>query len=508
MVDEVRPIGDYPVDSLGEAQQVRSSTFFSENPNMKRYSQAEVICFANDNDALIPEVWAREALAVLASNMVMGGLVNRDFNSMVADYGDVVNTSRPANFVGKRKTDADSVTVQDAVSTNVQVPLNQHLHVSFNIKDRELSLALPNLIQRYLEPAARELAEKVDQVIAGQVARLSTYTAGRLGEMDKTNAPDFVLDAVTEMNVNRAPMAGRSIVMGPRAQKACLGAELFVSAEKRGDSGTALRSASLGTVYGIDSYMDQNMPYVDIAGCEVSTGVVDTGGAEAAGYTGAIDTTVTDADVVDGAYVVFEGDGEAYRVSTSTDSSGAQITVVGGLQHAIAAGADVTVYLPCDVDASAQPGTTYAAGYAKEIILDGHASGKNIAKGRLVTFGTGVNSHTYTVIESESTTATSTTVTLDRPLSAAVADGANLAFVGPAGGMNLVFVKDAVAFVNRPLATVPEGMGARSFVASYGDLAMRVTMQYQGTSQGMLVTFDLLCGVAILDDRMAVVLYS
>jgi len=51
-------------------------------------------------------------------------------------------------------------------------------------------------------------------------------------------------------------------------------------------------------------------------------------------------------------------------------------------------------------------------------------------------------------------------------------------------------------------------MGARSFVASYDGLAMRVTMQYDSSVQGMRVTFDLLCGVAVLDDRLACVLYS
>lgn len=468
---------------------------------MNPLCKAEVICFDNDNSALVPELWAREALAVLKSNMVMASLVNRDFNDMVANFGDVVNTSRPANFVGKRKTDADSVTIQDAVSTNVQVPLNQHIHVSFTIKDGELSKALPNLIERYLEPAARELAEKVDQMLAGQVARLATYTAGRLGEMDKTNAADMVLEAVTQMDVNRAPTVGRSLVMGPRARQACLGASLFVEADKRGDSGTALRTASLGTIYGVDSFMDQNTPHVDLGSCDYSGGVVDTGGGEDEGYTGAIDTTVTDADVTDGCYVVIEGDGEAYRVSSSTDSSGAQITVVGGLQHAIAAGADVRVYKKADVNGN------YASGWTKEILIDGHASGKNLVKGRRITFSTGVNSHSYTVIEAANTSATSTTVTLDRPLSAALSND-DVCFPGPAGGVNLLFVKDAIAFVNRPLAGVPNGLGALSYVASYGDLSMRVTMQYQGVSQGMLVTFDLLCGVAILDDRMAVVLYS
>ena len=48
--------------------------------------------YANDNDALIPELWARESIAVLEENMVMGQLVHRDFSMDVADYGDVVNT--------------------------------------------------------------------------------------------------------------------------------------------------------------------------------------------------------------------------------------------------------------------------------------------------------------------------------------------------------------------------------------------------------------------------------
>ena len=45
-------------------------------------------------------------------------------------------------------------------------------------------------------------------------------------------------------------------------------------------------------------------------------------------------------------------------------------------------------------------------------------------------------------------------------------------------------------------------------MASYDGMAMRVTMTYDGKAQGTRVTFDLLCGVAILDEDQAVVLYS
>lgn len=465
------------------------------------YCAPEVTCFANDNDALIPELWAREALAVLMSNMVMGNLVNRDFNDMVANFGDVVNTSRPADFEGKRKTDSDSVTEQDAQSPNIPVPLDQHIHVTFVIKDGEMSKALPDLVQRYLEPAARELAEKVDQILCGQAgARLRTYEEGRLGEMDKTNADDFVLDANTRLDINRVSKQGRYLVLGPRAQKAALGADLFVSAEKRGDAGTALRTASLGSVYGMDSFMDQNVSYVAVADADTATGVTDN--AEAVGDT-VVETTVADAaDIVAGCYVVFEGEGKPYRIA-SKSLDPVDLTLTTGLRDAVAAGADVTVYKAADVNLAAG----YAAGYAKEIAIDGMTAGDELSVGQWITFGTGASSHSYTIIATDNSTPGESSILLDRPLSAALADN-DVCFPGPAGGVNLAFTRDAIALVNRPLSLVPADTGARSFVASFDGLSMRVTMQYDSTVQGMRVTFDLLCGVAVLDDRMACVLYS
>lgn len=464
----------------------------------EKFCKPEMLCWANDNDALIPELWAREALRTLMSNMVMGALVNRDYSDMVANFGDVVNTSRPADFSGKRKTDADSVTEQDAVSPNIPVPLDQHFHVTFIIKDGEMSKALPNLVERYLEPAARELAEKVDQVLCGQVVRLNTYEEGRINEMTKSNAPDLVLDANTRLDINRCPKQGRYLVLGPRAQKATLGAELFVSTEKRGDEGTALREASLGRVYGMDAFMDQNMPYADASVADTATGVTDN--AEAAGSTVVETTVASAADIVAGVYVTFEGEGKPYRAA-SVANNPVDFTLTEGLRDPVAASAAVTAYKAGAVD------TTAAAGYAKEITIDGLTSGKELQLGQGVTFGTGAASHSYTVIAVDNSVAGESVVLLDRPLDAAITD-ADPAYPIPAGGWNLAFHRDAVALVNRPLALVPADTGARSFVASFDGLSMRVTMQYDSKAQGMRVTFDLLCGVAVLDDRLAVVLYS
>lgn len=467
---------------------------------MNLFCNLEVTCFANDNDALVPEIWAYEALRTLRSNMVMGNLVNLDFNEAVQNYGDVVNTSRPADFTGKRKTDSDNVTNQDAESPNIQVPLDQHLHVSFTIKDGEMSKSLPNLVERYLEPAARELAEKVDQILCSQVYRLDTYEEGRLTEMSASNADDFVIDANTRLDINRVPKAGRNMVLNPRAQKQALKADLFVSAEKRGDSGTALRTASLGTVYGMDSFMDQNVPYVDVTDCQVSTGTTDN--AEAAGSV-LIETSVADAaDIKAGCYFTVAGDMQPMRISSYANDP-IDIVPTEGLRTAVGSGSDVTVYRVGEVNLAAG----YAAGWAKYIVVDGHDANKGPQVGQGVTWGTGSSSHTYGIIDVIENSTTESQILLDRPLETAIADGDDT-FYAPAGGHNLCFHRDALALVNRPLVTVPSDTGARCFVASYDGLSMRVTMQYDGEAQGMRVTFDLLCGVAVLDERLACALYS
>ena len=457
-----------------------------------------LIAKANDNDALIPEIWSREALLTLMSNTVFASLVHRDFSNQVASEGDVVNTSRPADFTGKRKTDADNVTDQDAVSTNIPVPLNQHFHVSFVIKDGEWSKALPDLLERYMEPAARELAESVDRVLAGQTARLLTYQVGQPGAVTSLNVDDYVLDADEKLNDNRAPKAGRRLVMSSRFNRAALGAEIVVSAEKRGDAGTALREASVGRIYGFDSFMDQNVAHVSSDYTEVDAGVTD--GAELAGST-VIEATnlIANVENAGGEYIVIDGSQKIHRVdSASPDTLATDFVLTEAITDDVASGAAVTLYMACDVDGA------YAINWAKEIVVDGHASGKNLQVGQLVSFSTGATTHSYTVISKTDTSATSTTVLLDRPLSAALADN-DLCYPGPAGSRSIAFTREAIALVSRPLATVPSSSGASSAVANFDGLSMRVTTQYDSQAQGQRVTFDLLCGVAVLDERLACV---
>lgn len=73
----------------------------------------------------------------------------------------------------------------------------------------------------------------------------------------------------------------------------------------------------------------------------------------------------------------------------------------------------------------------------------------------------------------------------------------------------ILFTPEAFALVTRPLPVAPAGLGVEQQIVTVDGITMRVTMSYQPKSLGMLVTIDLLYGVAILSDNYAVeVLHS
>ena len=106
------------------------------------------------------------------------------------------------------------------------------------------------------------IARGVDRALLGRVhAYLGTPASrvGKLGGLSPANAKDYVLDAREKLNVNKAPVDGRQLVMAPTRETAMLKTDLFLKANERGDGGTALENATLGRILGFDTYMCQNV---------------------------------------------------------------------------------------------------------------------------------------------------------------------------------------------------------------------------------------------------------
>lgn len=461
-------------------------------------SVAVFVCYANDNDAFIPERWAQEGLVILEENMVMANLVHREFENEVQEFGDVVNTRQPGEFKVRRKTDSTTLSYQDAKATNVQVPLDQWFTQPFVIKDGERSKSFKDLVQVYLLPAMQSIARGVDRAVLGRIhAYLGGVNSrsGRLTKMDASNSSDFVLEARQHLNENKVPMEDRRLVLSPASETALLKNSQFISAEKRGDGGNALENAILGRIHGFNTYLGQNVPGI-LTGADTINGTVTN--ALAAGSGGSQAVVVTGYDVVDGSFSVVDGnDQPTYTTAHTFGTDTTAVTLNEANKYATLAAAVIRVYKSCDVKGA------YAAKYSEGIVLDGWTASKAPQVGQLIAFGTGASRRTYTIIESENTAAGEQTVYLDRPLELALADN-DKAFPGPYGAFNWAFHRNAVALVTRPLAMPMQGSGAMSAVAVHNGVGMRVCMQYDIDVGGTKVNCDLLAGVAVLNDKMCV----
>ena len=166
--------------------------------------------------------------------------------------------------------------------------------------------------------------------------------------------------------------------------------------------------------------------------------------------------------------------------------------------NAVADDAVITIYK----EALINNGPGFAAGFAKELTIDDLTVAPRI--GQLVTFGAGAGlKPNFSSILSPNAPAL-TKLSVNRPLGVAVADD-SVVGLGPDGNYNFAFHKNALALVTRPLAAPQAGTGALSFVANFNGLSIRITITYDGNSQGHLVTADMLCGVKVLDRRLGCV---
>lgn len=458
--------------------------------------------YANSIDAYIPELWAQESVAILVENMVIANLIHRDFSNEVAKFGDIVHTRKPAEFTAKRKTNADSVTVQDASATDIQVPLDQHFHTSFMIKDGEESKSFKMLRDEYLQPAVVSIAQAVDKVLLGESHQFYQNAEGIAGGLTTSNFIQYLVETRKRMNINKAYEAGRNMILTPTSEATALQISTFHEADKVGDEGTAMREASLGRKFQFNMFMCQNAPSTVGAPVTASQPLIDN----AAGY--AIGATLIHVDTAGSALKV--GDwisvgGVLHHVTAlgTLSTEDIDVTITPGLRVAVADDDPVTIGSPGLVDLVAG----YAAGYSKEIVVDGITG--TIPVGSLCSFATPgtpnvLKGEIYSVIETSETGSDTTGITLNKPLDIALDNNDVIDFAPPAEH-NFAFHRNALALVSRPLAPAPAGL-ALSSVASANGVGVRVTITYNGSQQGVLVTVDLLCGIEILDLALGAVL--
>jgi hypothetical protein len=120
-----------------------------------------IITSANVANAIVKLV-AVDALPALMGNLVMGNLVNRDYEPTLAQAGDTVNVPIPPTLVANNLAEGGSVQTQNPSLGNAQIVLNTHAEATFQIPDVTKVLAVPDLLRIYMQPAVVALAERIE----------------------------------------------------------------------------------------------------------------------------------------------------------------------------------------------------------------------------------------------------------------------------------------------------------------------------------------------------------
>ena len=207
------------------------------------------------NTFLTIDMIAKEALMILRKNAVMAGLVHRDYSKeFVAGVGDTITIRKPATFVVKDFVESTGITVQDATEEKQTVKMDKFYDVSFAVTSKDLTMSISDFSAQLLVPAMMAFRDKIDAEIikvAEGATHKVTHAQGKI-------APDDIISVRKFLNDGATPLSMRSLVVGTQAEADLLSSELFVSAEKVGDT-EGLKEASLGRKFGFDTYVDQNV---------------------------------------------------------------------------------------------------------------------------------------------------------------------------------------------------------------------------------------------------------
>ena len=150
------------------------------------------ITSANLANAIVKLV-AADALPALVGNLVMGNLVNRDFEPTLAQAGDTVNIPIPPTLVANNIAEGGTVQTQNPNLGNAQIVLNTHAEATFQIPDVTKVLAVPDLLQHlHAAGGGRNRGEDRDRSVES-VRGFHGQCAGRDGR--DVRSPKQLVDA-------------------------------------------------------------------------------------------------------------------------------------------------------------------------------------------------------------------------------------------------------------------------------------------------------------------------
>ena len=217
------------------------------------------ITSANAAQAIVKLV-AAQGLPPVMGALVMGNLVNRDFEPSLANAGDTINVPIPPMLKANVVSEGGTVLTQNPSLGNAQIVLSQHAESTFQIPDVTAALVGAekgdfSLMNKYLTPAMIAIATQIEQDLLGLYATLNAILpTGTSGVSLNESTIDLSEKALFD---NLVPEAEKlSLIVSSQGYSDLRQIERF-SEEKTIGTGDAIKTGRVGTLKGFDVYRSQ-----------------------------------------------------------------------------------------------------------------------------------------------------------------------------------------------------------------------------------------------------------
>lgn len=222
----------------------------------------------------IPQIWSARLLAHLDKIHVYAGLVNRDYEGEIKQFGDTVKINQIGDITIKKYTGAAIDAPDDLTGEQDTLTIDQANYFNFAIKDVDNAQTNPKLMNEAMARAAYGLNDTVDSLLAGIMV---AGAAGAIGSDEspfvptKDDAYDLLVDLGTELTEKNVPLLGRWVVVPPFYHGLLQKDSRFVG------NGTdvnmaILQGGHIGAAAGFQIYVSNNVPNTDGAKYKILAG--------------------------------------------------------------------------------------------------------------------------------------------------------------------------------------------------------------------------------------------
>jgi len=228
------------------------------------YGSGAVNIGATAANVFRPNIWSREVLMFVKSNLVLLPLI-KHYDADVQAGGQTLEIPNVSAITANLKSQNTVVTLNYNTETKTTIVLNKHYESSFIVEDLVKIQSVYDLRSDYTKAAAYAISEKIDSDLATNMT--STWkTAGQAyGAYGTALNDNLILTVNRYLSENKAPRSDRSIVVAPKGESELLAIDKYVRYDALGVGGddNSIRNGKIGRIYGADVYMSQNLVYLD-----------------------------------------------------------------------------------------------------------------------------------------------------------------------------------------------------------------------------------------------------